>query len=82
MRAPGHLIALGGSAYATHPGGANTINSGDIIDGQVQNADLGSNAVSGSKGWAASETDRVRACAHVYELERPIHVESHERPDP
>jgi hypothetical protein len=56
------FIALGGTAYASHPGGANTISSGDIIDGQVQNADLGSNAVSGSKGWAASETDRVRAC--------------------
>lgn len=43
------FIALGGTAYATHPSGANTISTGDIIDGQVQNADLGSSAVTGAK---------------------------------
>ncbi len=43
-------FAMGGTAYATHPGGANTISTGDIQDGQVQNADLGPSAVT---------TDRV-----------------------
>ena len=43
------FIALSGTAYATHPNGANTISTGDIIDGQVQNADLGSGAVTGAK---------------------------------
>jgi hypothetical protein len=43
------FIALSGTAYATHPDGANTISTGDIQDGQVQNADLGPNAVSTSK---------------------------------
>jgi hypothetical protein len=43
------FIALGGTAYATHPGGANTISSGDIIDGQVQNPDLGPSAVTTDK---------------------------------
>ena len=35
------FLALGlGTAYATHPGGANTISSADIINGQVTSADL------------------------------------------
>lgn len=34
------FIALSGTAYATHPGGANTINSPDIIDNQVYGADV------------------------------------------
>ncbi|MEK6326266.1 MAG: hypothetical protein AABM66_01920 [Actinomycetota bacterium] len=42
-------FAMGGTAYATHPGGANTISTADIIDGQVQNADLGPSAVTGPK---------------------------------
>jgi endosialidase-like protein len=48
-----------GTAYATHPGGANTISSGDIINGEVRtldigdrqvlNAQLAANAVTGGK---------------------------------
>ena len=34
------FIALGGTAYATHSGGANTISSADIINGQVMTADI------------------------------------------
>jgi hypothetical protein len=48
------LIALflalsGGVAWASHPGGANTINSADIIDGQVKEADVGQGAVASSE---------------------------------
>jgi hypothetical protein len=43
------FMALGGTAYATHPDGANTISSGDIIDGQVQNPDLGPSSVTTDK---------------------------------
>jgi hypothetical protein len=39
------FIALGGTAYATHPGGDNTIDTGDIINGQVKQLDIGSNQV-------------------------------------
>jgi hypothetical protein len=39
----------GGVAWATHPGGANTISSVDIIDGEVRNGDLGLNAVGTDK---------------------------------
>ncbi len=39
------LFAIGGTAYATHPGGANTIDSGDIINGQVTEPDIATNAV-------------------------------------
>lgn len=49
----------GGVAWATHPGGANTISTGDIInsevksqdigDGEVKQPDLGANAVSSGK---------------------------------
>lgn len=35
----------GGVAFATHPGGANTISSGDIIDREVRPADIDLNAV-------------------------------------
>jgi hypothetical protein len=31
---------LSGTAYATHPGGDNTIDSGDIQDGQVRSVDV------------------------------------------
>jgi len=34
------FVALTGTAYATHPGGANTINSEDIINGEVKTADI------------------------------------------
>jgi hypothetical protein len=39
------FIALSGTAYATHPGGQNTIGSADIIDAQVKEADIGQGAV-------------------------------------
>jgi hypothetical protein len=39
----------GGVAFATHPGGANTINSADIINGEVKNNDLGENSVGSGK---------------------------------
>ena len=39
------FIALGGTAYATHPGGADTISTVDIINGQVRTADIGTNQV-------------------------------------
>src|ERR671919_489013 len=35
------FVALSGTAYATHPGGANTISSGDIINGEVKGGDIG-----------------------------------------
>lgn len=34
------FLALSGTAYATHPGGANTISSGDIIDNVVRSEDI------------------------------------------
>jgi hypothetical protein len=53
------FIALSGTAYATHPGGANTISSEDVINNEirsedirsanVQNSDLGSGAVTSGK---------------------------------
>jgi hypothetical protein len=39
----------GGAAWATHPGGANTISSGDIINGEVENNDLGADSVGSGK---------------------------------
>jgi hypothetical protein len=42
------FVALSGTAYATHPGGANTISSGDIINGEVRSADIGSANVQNS----------------------------------
>jgi hypothetical protein len=39
------LVLTGGTALATHPGGQNTINSADIIDGQVKEPDVGQAAV-------------------------------------
>ncbi|MGH2428163.1 MAG: hypothetical protein ACRDGV_04645 [Candidatus Limnocylindria bacterium] len=38
-----------GTAYATHPGGANTISSVDIVDGEVKNKDLAADAVGSGK---------------------------------
>jgi hypothetical protein len=44
------LFALsGGVAWATHPGGANTISSGDIINGEVRGDDLRADAVGSGK---------------------------------
>jgi hypothetical protein len=42
-------FAIGGTAYATHPGGANTISSADIINGEVKNNDLGADSVATGK---------------------------------
>ena len=39
------LVISGGTAYATHPGGANTISSQDIINQEVKTADLAGQAV-------------------------------------
>jgi hypothetical protein len=39
------FVALSGTAYATHPGGANTISSGDIINNEVRSADIGTSQV-------------------------------------
>jgi hypothetical protein len=39
------FLALTGTAYATHPGGANTISSGDIIDNEVKAPDIGTGEV-------------------------------------
>jgi hypothetical protein len=39
----------GGAAWATHPGGANTISSGDIINDEVKNRDIANNAVGSDK---------------------------------
>jgi hypothetical protein len=39
----------GGVAWATHPGGANTISSADIINGQVNTVDLANAAVKAGK---------------------------------
>ncbi len=37
------FVALSGTAYASHPGGANTISTGDIINDQVFTQDLANN---------------------------------------
>jgi hypothetical protein len=39
------LFAVGGTAYATHPGGVNTISSEDIINGEVKSVDVGNGEV-------------------------------------
>jgi len=39
------LFAIGGTAYATHPGGSNTISTGDIINSEVKTADIGDGEV-------------------------------------
>ena len=38
-----------GTAWASHPGGENTISSADIIDGAVRNADIRNGAVNSPK---------------------------------
>jgi hypothetical protein len=42
------LFAIGGTAYATHPGGVNTISSGDIINNEIRSEDIRSGAVQNS----------------------------------
>lgn len=44
----------GGVAWATHPGGANTISTGDIINDQVYSADVRNDTL-GSGGLAAAD---------------------------
>jgi hypothetical protein len=39
------LFAIGGTAYATHPSGADTISTEDLINGQVRTADIGTGSV-------------------------------------
>ncbi len=41
------LILSGGTAYATHPGGANTISTGDIIDDEVRSNDVRDDTLAG-----------------------------------
>ena len=43
------LALAGGTAYATHPGGTNTISSIDIINAEVRAADVATAAVNGGK---------------------------------
>jgi hypothetical protein len=43
------LALSGGVAWASHPGGQNTINSADIINGEVKVADVGQAAVASSE---------------------------------
>ena len=40
------IVALGGTAYA-----ANTIRSGDIANGQVKSADIGTGSQGYQRGW-------------------------------
>ena len=48
------LFAIGGTAYGTHPGGKETIDSADIIDDQVLSADVANDALAGG-GLAATD---------------------------
>jgi hypothetical protein len=43
------LVLTGGTAVANHAGGANTISSGDIINGEVKEADVGQAAVASAE---------------------------------
>jgi hypothetical protein len=43
------LALSGGVAWASHPGGQNTINSADIINGEVKEADVGQAAVASNE---------------------------------
>jgi uncharacterized protein YjbI with pentapeptide repeats len=43
------FLALSGTAAATHPGGADTIDSADIINAEVNTQDLANNSVSSDK---------------------------------
>lgn len=55
------ILAAGtGTAYATHPGGNNTIDSADIINGQVRTADLAP--------WAVREADLAPGAVLGYHL--------------
>ena len=56
------FIALGGvGAYATHPGGTNTIDTNDVIDGTLKARDLENFAVNKNKiGPDAVSTTKVQ----------------------
>ena len=43
------LVLAGGTAYATHPGGKNSIGSRHIVNGQVKAADLGTGSIRSSE---------------------------------
>jgi hypothetical protein len=47
------MFALGGTAYATHPGGKETIDSADIIDNEVFSADVANDTLAGGGLGAA-----------------------------
>ena len=57
------FFVISGTAYATHPGGANTISTVDIINGEVQAADFGTgevrsvDVVNDASGFALTGTD-------------------------
>ncbi len=48
------FVALGGTALATHPGGNNTIDSGDIVKDQVRSSDVRDDTLGGG-GLKASD---------------------------
>ncbi len=48
------FVALGGTALATHPGGNNTIDSGDIVKDQVRSSDVRDDSLGGG-GLKASD---------------------------
>ena len=63
------LVLAGGTAYATHPGGANTISNGDISDGEVQSADVKNDSLTtddvaqntlGFRETATSASDEIK----------------------
>jgi hypothetical protein len=59
------LLLSGGTAFATHPGGENTISSEDIINGQVKQADVGLDAVNSSRVLNQTVNDNDLAPASV-----------------
>jgi formylglycine-generating enzyme required for sulfatase activity len=56
------LAMTGGVAWATHPDGANTISSGDIIDNEVDTPDIRDGAVSTAKLADGGVTPGKLAC--------------------
>jgi hypothetical protein len=54
------LVLTGGTALATHPGGQNTISTGDIQNGQVKTDDIGTGEVKvADVGQGAVATDEI-----------------------
>ena len=58
------LLLAGGTAYATHPGGANTISSGDIINDQVTAPDIAPAAVTAGR-LGANSVNSARVSANA-----------------